>query len=172
MKRKPAKPASPRPAGAITTPMQRGPAPPPARQPPPKPAASPRPPGVITTPMKAAPVKKPAAKKKTVKRKLAGPGACCVTDACHALTGHWLDAGDDGLFIPDALETLYALGLITGFDEADISETYVSGLILGVDLPGPHAVLTVPGGWWSWGEPYDPATWPDAVVEEAWAVTW
>lgn len=45
-------------------------------------------------------------------------------------------------------------------------------LILGVDLPGPHAVLATPAGWWSWGTLYDPATWPDAVIEEAWAVSW
>jgi hypothetical protein len=47
-----------------------------------------------------------------------------------------------------------------------------SALILGVDLPGPHTVLAAPDGWWSWGEPYDPACWPDAVIEEAWALTW
>lgn len=48
-----------------------------------------------------------------------------------------------------------------------------AGLILGVELPGPHAVAVgSDGAWWSWGEPYDPATWPDAVVEEAWLVGW
>jgi hypothetical protein len=46
------------------------------------------------------------------------------------------------------------------------------GLILGVDLPGPHAVLDDGTGWWSWGELYDPACWPDAVIEEAWAIEW
>ncbi len=49
----------------------------------------------------------------------------------------------------------------------------VHPLILGLQLPaGPHAVLADHGRWWSWGEPYDPAAFPDAVVEEAWAVTW
>ena len=47
-----------------------------------------------------------------------------------------------------------------------------AGLILGLELPGPHAVLATPEGWWSWGELYDPAGFPDAAVEEAWAVTW
>ena len=47
-----------------------------------------------------------------------------------------------------------------------------AGLILGMDLPGPHAVLDDGGWWWSWGEPYDPAAFPDAVIEEAWEVTW
>ena len=48
-----------------------------------------------------------------------------------------------------------------------------AGLIVGVDLPGPHTVLATPDGWWSWGELYCPwCEWPDAVVEEAWEVTW
>jgi len=47
-----------------------------------------------------------------------------------------------------------------------------AGLILGVDLPGAHTVYATPDGWWSWGELHDPARWPDAVIEEAWAVTW
>jgi hypothetical protein len=48
-----------------------------------------------------------------------------------------------------------------------------TGLILGVDLPGPHTVLATPEGWWSWGELYCPwCEWPDAVIEEAWLVTW
>lgn len=47
-----------------------------------------------------------------------------------------------------------------------------AGLILGVDLPGPHTVLATPEGWWSWGGLYDPACWPDAVIEEAWTVQW
>ena len=101
------------------------------------------------------------------------------------MTGHWLDLdAGDGLLIPDALEALAALGLITGFDPADLEEVMPygplaasicetrAGLILGVDLPGPHAVLADGGWWWSWGEPYDPAAFPDAVIEEAWAVTW
>ena len=46
-------------------------------------------------------------------------------------------------------------------------------LILGADLPGSHAVCVGPdGAWWSWGEPHDPAEWPDAVIEEAWLVGW
>ncbi len=46
-------------------------------------------------------------------------------------------------------------------------------IILGLELPeGPHAVLADGTWWWSWGEPYDPAAFPGAVIEEAWAVTW
>ena len=42
-------------------------------------------------------------------------------------------------------------------------------LILGIDAPGPHAVLATPDGWWSWGELHDP--WP-CRVDQAWAVSW
>jgi hypothetical protein len=45
-------------------------------------------------------------------------------------------------------------------------------LILGVELPGPHAVLATPDGWWSWGELWCPCEFPDAMIEEAWAVAW
>jgi hypothetical protein len=48
----------------------------------------------------------------------------------------------------------------------------VHALILGMDLPGPHAVLATADGWWSWGELHCPCEWPDAVIEEAWTVTW
>lgn len=53
-----------------------------------------------------------------------------------------------------------------------LGEGLIHGLILGVELPGPHAVLAEPGRWWSWGERYDPSAFPDAVIEEAWAVSW
>jgi hypothetical protein len=46
---------------------------------------------------------------------------------------------------------------------------HVHGLILSVDVPGPHAVLATADGWWSWGELYDP--WPCRVTG-AWAVSW
>ena len=45
----------------------------------------------------------------------------------------------------------------------------VHGLILSIDVPGPHAVLATRDGWWSWGELHDP--WP-CRIEEAWAVSW
>ena len=50
-----------------------------------------------------------------------------------------------------------------------LGDGLLHGLILGVDLPGPHAVLATPDGWWSWGELYSP--WP-CRIEEAWAVRW
>lgn len=42
-------------------------------------------------------------------------------------------------------------------------------VILGVNLPAPHAVLATPDGWWSWGELHEPWT---GEIEEAWAVSW
>jgi hypothetical protein len=42
-------------------------------------------------------------------------------------------------------------------------------VILRIDVPGSHAVLATPDGWWSWGALYSP--W-DARVEEAWGVSW
>lgn len=46
-------------------------------------------------------------------------------------------------------------------------------LILGLELPGPHAVaVDHRGGWWSWGRRWDPSAFPAAVAEEAWAVSW
>lgn len=46
-------------------------------------------------------------------------------------------------------------------------------LILGAELPGPHALaVDERGGWWSWGRRWDPSAFPAAVLEEAWAVTW
>ena len=48
-----------------------------------------------------------------------------------------------------------------------------SALILGLELPeGPHAVYDDGTAWWSWGQPYDPASFPGAVIEEAWQVRW
>lgn len=45
-------------------------------------------------------------------------------------------------------------------------------LILGLELPGSHTVLAAPEGWWSWGGLWCPCEFPDAVIEEAWEVTW
>ena len=47
-----------------------------------------------------------------------------------------------------------------------------AGLILGADLPGSHALCDDGTWWWSWGEPYDPADFSQAVIEEAWALCW
>ena len=54
-------------------------------------------------------------------------------------------------------------------ESADVDPAYIHALILGVDLPGPHAVLATPDGWWSWGQLWSPWT---RAVSEAWAVSW
>jgi hypothetical protein len=51
----------------------------------------------------------------------------------------------------------------------DLFACDVHGLILHVDVPGPHAVLSTADGWWSWGELLSP--WR-CHVSEAWAVSW
>lgn len=52
-------------------------------------------------------------------------------------------------------------------------EPHGASVILGLELPGAHAVTVGSDGrWLSWGGCYDPADWPDAVIEEAWAVAW
>lgn len=70
--------------------------------------------------------------------------------------------------------TLAAAVRMTATDQAMAVDLAVMppNLILGVDLPGAHAVLATPGGWWSWGDLWCPCEFPDAVIEEAWVVTW
>lgn len=48
-------------------------------------------------------------------------------------------------------------------------------VILGLDGQAqPHAVCAEPGGnaWWTWGERREAFCWPEAFIEEAWAVAW
>lgn len=66
----------------------------------------------------------------------------------------------------------FAQGDERDFGRADGGHPDATALILGLDLPGPHAVLATPQGWWSWGELWCPCEFPDAVIEEAWAVSW
>jgi len=133
-------------------------------------------------------------KRKKPVRKLS-PGwdvACCSAQAVGTLLGwdwervlalYWRTASEPeiGVAISD---TLLAAGVaaIEVFEEQSPAllvgdaldgVRFGHGLILGVDLPGPHALAVKPDGtWWSWDEPFDPAAWPDLVIEEAWAVTW
>ena len=129
-----------------------------------------------------------------------GDVACCVSEALAAslrLTGapvsdadvlalHRAAGASDGRGAPvwAVLEAASAFGL-GGFrlgqafqpdlvpDVFLADRVPVHGLILGLELPGPHTVLATPEGWWSWGELYCPwCDFPDAVVDEAWAVSW
>ena len=119
--------------------------------------------------------------------------ACCAAEALAAslrlpglsvsdadvLALHRLSGADDetGAPILATLEAASGFGLaglrLASFAPAAISETKFQGFILGVDLPGPHTVLATPDGWWSWGELWCPwCDFPDAVIEEAWVVSW
>jgi len=121
---------------------------------------------------------------------LAGAREVTIADALAAAARFGLTGCRPGFAEMDAegaLGTLYtgpgsALGLrcmssyATGFHSAPAINSGPPGdtctlraLILGVDVPGPHAVLATADGWWSWGELWSP--WP-ARVEEAWAVSW
>lgn len=125
----------------------------------------------------------------------AGDVSCCVVDALawslrlaggsvsdsDVLALFRLAGGDAdaGVTILAALEAASEFGLggvqpvsyePVGLDV--IHEAY-QHLILGVELPGSHALVAVGDGpWITWGEELDPAGFPDAVIEEAWAVTW
>ncbi len=102
-------------------------------------------------------------------------------DAGEVLALYWRTAGD-----PDAgatiLDTLKAAGgqlagkygyrCDSGIAVGSRELAPPVATILGVTLPEPHAIAVTPGGgWWSWGEPFDPADWPDLTIEEVWAVT-
>jgi hypothetical protein len=128
---------------------------------------------------------------------LAGGVACCSAEALAAslrlagaavsdedvLALYWRTASDPdaGATVLATLEAAAEFGLaayrparvqVFAPELAFASTGCNFPLILGLDLPGPHAVLDDGGDWWSWGERYDPASWPDAVIEEAWEVTW
>lgn len=130
---------------------------------------------------------------------LGGGVACCSAEALAAslrLTGvpvsdedvlalYWRTADDEdaGASILATLEvaaefglagvrpaSFAAMGSDAGLRSRHLVDTpHDRALILGVDLPGPHAVLATPDGWHSWGDLYDP--WTDDI-EEAWEVTW
>lgn len=94
--------------------------------------------------------------------------------ALYKLTADYPDAGAS---ILATLDAAYLFGLAgvrpLSFARADLDEAPEGGrLILGLELPGPHTVHQQDGQWWTWGEPYDPDCFPDAVIEEAWQVVW
>jgi hypothetical protein len=89
---------------------------------------------------------------------------------------YWRTAGDAdaGASISDTLQaaSIFGLGGIRPVNWRP-ADPGAPGVVLGVDLPGPHTVLATPEGWWSWGELFCPwCEFPDAVIEEAWEVSW
>jgi hypothetical protein len=125
---------------------------------------------------------KTATKKAATKARSLSPGdfGCCTAEAVAAylrlqgvpfsdadMLALFRRAGghpDDGAPIREVLE---ASGL--AFTAADLDAP--GPLILGLELPGPHAVLATADGWWSWGELHCPCEFPDAVIEEAWVIS-
>lgn len=100
---------------------------------------------------------------------------CEVVDARLTLMPEQLDNGTvDVTGAPEVAQ----LGrvdsrLVSAQELGDALLGHGGSLILGVDLPGPHTVLATPEGWWSWGELHCPwCDFPDAVIEEAWEVSW
>lgn len=90
-------------------------------------------------------------------------GGTRVTD--DDVAARWAELGE--LSIPDAAEAFRISVRQAVGPGAFSAENLCVPLLLGVDVPGPHAVLATSAGWWSWGELYSP--WP-CRVEEAWAV--
>lgn len=117
-----------------------------------------------------------------------GSVSCCSAEAFAAslrLIGHHVTERDvldlyfrtafgpeDGATILDTYRAASVYGLAGMFPywigPADGSDLAVVGL----ELPGPHAVLATPEGWHTWGEVQQPTEWPEAVIEEAWAIRW
>ena len=91
-----------------------------------------------------------------------------------ALYRHTADGPDVFTSIPETLEAAYRWGLAgvqpVSFGPVDFDDP--AAQLLGVDLPGPHAVCADGGWWFSWGDLWPPSAFPGAVVEEAWAVQW
>lgn len=139
--------------------------------------------------------KKPAGRTPKASRKprqlaLGAAVACCSVEALAAsarLAG-WPVGDDDVLALYRAVAAddeagVSILAALTGAAEHGLAGVrpvsfgrtlaLAPGVLLGVELPGAHTVTFAPDGCWlSWGEHYDPSDWPDAVIEEAWAVTW
>ena len=132
------------------------------------------------------------ASKKHQRRGLAlgGMVACCAAEALAAslrLAGHpvsdadvlalyWATAqdADAGASIEETLWATTEHGLAgvrpLSFASSEVAKQE-AGLILGVDLPGPHTVtVDADGQWLTWGEVLPP--FPGAVVEEAWEIRW
>ncbi len=128
-----------------------------------------------------------------MKRKLSpGDAACCAAEALAAslrlagvpvgdedvLALYWRTAADAdaGATISATLEAAQRYGLagVRPVVIQDVDSSLMSGLILGVTLPGgPHALTLDPSGAvWSWGELHDPAGLGAGPVEEAWSVQW
>jgi hypothetical protein len=85
------------------------------------------------------------------------------------------DSPGAGVSILGTLDAAYLFGLagvpLRGFEPVtDLDDP--RPLLLGVELPGSHTILSAASGWIVADHWHDPDDFPDAVIEEAWAVTW
>jgi hypothetical protein len=131
--------------------------------------------------------------KVTKKRGLAAADAvnCCAAEAvaqtlrlaggsvsdADVLALYYRTAGgpDAGASIWETLDAAYRWGLagVRPLGYAPVAEVVGDGaVILGVDLPGDHAVVADSGRWWSWGTAWPLSAFPRAVTWEAWEVQW
>lgn len=117
-----------------------------------------------------------AAEAVTASLLLANPALSSTVDGAAVLALHRAAGGDDdaGAAILAALEAAYEHGLAgfrpVTFGPVDLDDP--AARILGLALPAPHTVAVTADGWVSWGELWPAWAFPDAVTEEAWAVTW
>jgi hypothetical protein len=78
----------------------------------------------------------------------------------------------------DALAGGWPLGCrpLAGFHAVDLDDDAAmseAGLILGVSLPGPHAVVAdEDGDWLTWGMAVPAELFPEALITEAWSAEW
>jgi hypothetical protein len=100
-----------------------------------------------------------------------GPVTDSAVLALHRYAG---GSGSAALTIEAALAAACEAGLggVRPLNFSPVGLDDPAAVILGLDLPeGPHAVTLDPSGAvWSWGALHEMT--PEAVVEEAWAVTW
>ncbi|MBO0813557.1 MAG: hypothetical protein J2P30_00150 [Actinobacteria bacterium] len=91
-----------------------------------------------------------------------------------ALYRHTASGPDAGACILATLEAAGEHGLagvrLASFAPVDLDDP--AAVILGLALPAPHAVAAGVDAWWSWGEPWPAWAFGDAVIEEAWTLTW
>lgn len=100
---------------------------------------------------------------------------CLVSDEdVLALYWHTASDADTGAPILAALEAAGEHGLagVRPVSFAPVDADDPAAVILGLALPAPHAVAAAPDAWWSWGEPWPAWAFGDAVIEEAWTLTW
>ena len=138
----------------------------------------------------AAAVKSAATRKSNKARGLSmGDVSCCAAQALAAslrlagaevgdedilaLYWHTARTPGQGASIADTLAAAQEFGLAgvlpASFTPVDVLHGFC---ILGVELPGSHAVLDLGEHWATWNQFWPVSEFRDALIEEAWEVTW